>query len=283
MRLGAELDGTFDDPDRWIAALRERGYDAAIFPLDGDPPLDLARALAEAARRADVLIAEVGAWSNPLHPDPDVRREKIELCRRRLALADEIGARCCVNVAGSRGEDWLWAHPLNYAEHTFDLVVESLRSIVDAVKPRRTFYTVETMPWMVPDSPQAYLKLLEAVDRPAVAVHLDVANMMNCPSRYLANADFIRECFDLLAPRIKSCHAKDVILERELTVMLREVPPGKGGLDYRTYLRCLDRLGPDAPLLIEEFGDAAHRRSAEYLRALAAEVGVAGRAGGGAS
>jgi len=43
--------------------------------------------------------------------------------------------------------------------------------IIDAVQPTRTFYTLETMPWMYPDSPQSYLRLLQAVDRRQFAVH----------------------------------------------------------------------------------------------------------------
>lgn len=40
--------------------------------------------------------------------------------------------------------------------------MQNVRQIVDAVKPKRTFYTLETMPWVIPDSPDSYLKLIEA-------------------------------------------------------------------------------------------------------------------------
>ena len=112
------------------------------------------------------MIAEVGCWSNPISPDEPTRRAALELCKARLELADRVGARCCVNLAGSRGETWDGPHPDNLSPATFALVVDTVREIIDAVQPRRTFYTLEPMPWSFPDSPDSYLEL-HARDRPA--------------------------------------------------------------------------------------------------------------------
>jgi hypothetical protein len=40
---------------------------------------------------------------------------------------------------------------------------------IDAVKPRRTFYTLEAMPWIFSDTPDSYLELMRAIDRPGPA------------------------------------------------------------------------------------------------------------------
>ena len=165
MRLGGPVFETCANPDEWIAALRRLGYRAAYCPVADSATDDVLRAYTAAAHAADIVIAEVGAWSNPLSADSEVRREAITLCQRRLDLADRIGARCCVNIAGSRGEQWDGPHPANLTAETFDLIVETVREIVDAVKPVRTFYTLETMPWMYPDSPQSYADLIRAIDR----------------------------------------------------------------------------------------------------------------------
>ncbi|CAM4444877.1 sugar phosphate isomerase/epimerase [Paenibacillus tarimensis] len=47
------------------------------------------------------MISEVGAWSNPISPDEGARRKALDFCKQQLALAEEIGARCCVNIAGA--------------------------------------------------------------------------------------------------------------------------------------------------------------------------------------
>ncbi len=275
MRLGGPVFEHTDDPEQWVAALRRLGYSAAYCPVDDSQSDGVIRAYAGAAEAANIVIAEVGAWSNPLSPDEPTRRAALALCQARLALADAIGARCCVNIAGSRGEQWDGPHPDNLTQATLDLIVETVRQIVDAVKPRRTFYTLEPMPWVYPDSPDSYLWLMQAIDRPQVAVHLDPVNIISSPQRFYANGALIRECFAKLGPHIKSCHAKDIRLDTKLTVHLDEVRPGLGGLDYRTYLQELNRLDPDTPLMLEHLSTAEeYALSAAYVRSVAEELQI---------
>ena len=94
------------DPQEWISALRRLGYAAAYWPLADGAGEDLERAYVQAAARAGITIAEVGAWSNPLSPDDAERAKALRYCQTQLALADRVGARCCVNIAGSRGPNW---------------------------------------------------------------------------------------------------------------------------------------------------------------------------------
>jgi sugar phosphate isomerase/epimerase len=276
MRLGGPVLEKFDDPDRWIAAVRRLGYRAAYAPVQANQGDDVIRAYTQAAQKADVVIAEVGAWTNnPIAADEQVRRESVARCQAQLALADRIGARCCVNVAGSRSPRWASPHPDNLSEGTFDLIVESVRAIIDGVKPTRTFYALEAMPWMYPDSPDSYLQLIRAIDRERFAVHLDPVNIVSSPQRYYHNGALIRECFEVLGPYIKSCHAKDIALVDNLTVHLDEVRPGLGALDYRTFLRELDRLDPDTPLMLEHLrSEEEYRLAADHIRGVAREEGV---------
>ena len=274
MRLGGPLPQNYSDPDSWIAALKERGYRAAYCPVQHIDTL--VEAYAQAARNADVLIAEVGAWSNPLSNDEQERRKAINYCEQRLALADAIGARCCVNIAGSRGRVWDGPHPENLTHETFDLIVETVRTIIDAVKPLRTFYTLETMPWLYPDSTDSYEKLLRAVDRRQFAVHFDPVNLVNSPGRYYHNGALIREFVSRLGPSIKSCHAKDIVLaEGHLPIHLDECRPGLGTLDYRVLLQELQRIDADMPLMLEHLArEEEYALGAEYICTIAQEVKV---------
>jgi len=275
MRLGGHIFGDVSEPDDWIAALRRCGYAAAYCPLRDAGDEDAIGAYADAAAEADIVIAEVGAWSNPMSPDDEERDKALALCKERLALADKIGAKCCVNIAGSRGEQWAGHDADNFSQETFDLIVEVTRSIIDAVKPTRTFYTLEMMQWVPPDSPDSYTRLLQAIDRPQCAVHLDPVNIVNSPRRFYETGDLIRECFAKLGPHIKSCHAKDVALAQKAIVHLDEVRPGLGGLDYRAYLTELDKLGPDVPLMIEHLPtEEEYALAADHIRSVAKDVGV---------
>jgi sugar phosphate isomerase/epimerase len=275
MRLGGPVFTKCQGPDEWVVALKQLGYRAAYCPVGREADAATIRAYAEAATRADIVIAEVGAWSNPISSDETTRRAAMQKCQEQLALADEIGALCCVNITGSRGERWDGPHPDNLTPETFDMIVETTRAIVDAVKPRRAFYTLETMPWMYPDSADSYVALLEAIDRPQCAAHLDPVNLVCSPQRYLANGTLLRECFAKLGPHIKSCHAKDVILQDTLTTHLDEACPGQGGLDYAVYLSELAKLDPDVPLMLEHMKkEDEYLAGAGYVRSVASQVGI---------
>lgn len=271
MRLGGPVYGAGASPDEWVAAVARQGYRAAYCPVGPQADDATVRAYEQAAQAADIVIAEVGAWSNPLSADPSEREAALEKCRAGLALADRIGARCCVNIAGSRGAKWDGPHKDNLTQDTFDLIVETVRGIIDAVKPSRTFYTLETMPWMYPDSPESYHRLLKAIDRPQFAVHLDPVNLICSPQRFYSSGDLIRECFRLFGPQIKSCHAKDITLDENLTTHLDEARPGLGSLDYTAFLQELNRLDPDTPLMLEHLpSESDYTAAADWLRNVAA-------------
>ena len=275
MRLGASLETRSDDPEQIARAYVDAGYAAAVCPpVSLDQPHRI-RAIRDAFARHDVMLAEVGVWNNMLDPDPAQRAANLEANVRALALADEVGAACCVNVAGSfHPTSWDGPHPRNVSQEAFELTVQNVRWIIDAVDPKRALYTLETMPWVIPDSPDSYLRLIEAVDHPMFGVHLDPVNMINCPSRYYDNAGFLRECFAKLGPWIVSCHAKDIRLHDRLTVHLDETRPGLGALDYTVFLQELDHLPGDVPLLLEHLPQEEYPAARDYVVGVAAQVGL---------
>lgn len=275
MRLGGPIFEKYDDPDTWVEVLKKSGYSAAVCPVSSDQSDDVIKSYAKAAEKAGIVIAEVGAWSNPISRDNEQRRQAIEYCQKQLDLADRIGARCCVNIAGSRGDKWDGPHQDNLTEETFEMIVETVRAVIDAVQPKRTFYTLETMPWIYPDSPESYLKLIHSIDRESFAVHLDPVNLVCSPQRFYHNTALICECFKYLGPHIKSCHAKDIQLSDKLTVHLDEVRPGLGKLDYGTFLREMNKLEPDLPLIIEHLNTKEeYDIAAKYIKSVATEIGV---------
>ncbi len=270
LRLGGPAGG--GDPETWIKNLNALGYRAAYCPVGAKATDDEVKAYAAAAKKADIVIAEVGAWSNPISPNEGERKAALKKCRDQLALADRIGANCCVNVAGSRNpKKWAGPHKDNLTKETFDMIVAATRSIIDDVKPTRTFFCLETMPWSYPDSADSYLALIKAIDRKQCAVHFDPVNLICSPQRYFNNGALIRECFKKLGSHMKSCHGKDILLSDKLTTHLDEVRPGLGGLDYAVFLRELSRM-PDVPLMLEHLpNQEEYKKAADYVRSVAAK------------
>lgn len=276
IRLGGPVFEKYNSPEEWIAELKKLGYRAAYCPISIGANSKLIDAYKMAAAKNDIVIAEVGAWSNPIDPDQEKAQKAIQKCVDSLALANEIGANCCVNVSGSRNPKyWAGPHKDNLTNDTFDLIVETTRKIIDAVKPLHTFFTLEAMPWAYPDSADSYLKLIKAIDRKQFGVHLDPMNLITSPQIYYRNGEMMRDCFRKLGSQIKSCHAKDITLREDNAVpQLDEILAGKGMLDYHVFLAELAKL-KDVPLMMEHLKTAdEYTQAATYIRSVGKDVNI---------
>lgn len=259
-------------PEAWIESLRARGYRTAYWPMGDDA--DSAPWLA-ALEAADITLAEIGVWNNVL--DPREGRANIEKAKRRLALADRLGARCAVNISGSLSDDG-WDRPFlqAFTADTFDAVVRSVREIIDDVRPVRAKYALETMPYMVPDSIESSQELVRAVDRAAFALHFDPVNLMASPRRLLESGAYVRAYVEALGPHIAAVHLKDVRLQPGLTVQMPEVRPGLGHFDIAAALQAAGTLDPDLPVLLEHLpSEDEYALAAAHVREVAASVGLA--------
>jgi sugar phosphate isomerase/epimerase len=272
MRLGGPVFVDSGDPEVIARAHRELGYRAAYTP-GGLKAGDSARikAVREAFARHDVVIAETGVWNNLMDPDEAKRQANLRAVTEGLALADELGARCCVNIAGGFNADfWAGPHLKNFSQAAFEMAVENARKIIDGVKPKTAKFTYEMMPHMLPDSADRYLKLIRAVDRPAFGVHLDIVNAINSPDRCYDTTHVIEECIEKLGQYVVSCHLKDIMLENDITVRFKEVPLGEGIFDVGAYLRGIAGLPHQPPVMLEHLATPG-----EYDRARAHALKVA--------
>jgi len=277
MRLGGPVFVASDDPEVLARAHRALGYRAAYTPAGLTvSDTDRIRAVREAYAAKDVVIAETGVWNNLMDPDEASRRRNLQAVVEGLALADELGARCCVNIAGGfNASFWAGPHPRNFSPAAFDLAVENARKIIDQVKPKTTKFTYEMMPHMVPDSADRYLALIKAVDRRAFGVHLDAVNTINSPYRYYDTAAAIQECLEKLGSYVASCHLKDIRLEDDATIRLGEVRVGCGGFDVGSYLRGIAALAHQPPVMLEHLATAEEYDQARaYVLALADSLGI---------
>ena len=277
MLLGGTVAGPYSGPEEWEKLLVRSRFRAVTAPFDMHTPRKETDAYRTACERHGVIIAEIGVWKNLFDPVPDAAAEARAYAEGQLALADELNIPCCVNIAGTDSSaGWDAADPSNFTDETYERVVSTVRGILDRVSPKRTFYCLEPMPWMIPDSPEVYLQLIHDVDRPQFAAHMDFVNMINCPRRFLDADGFIESCFVQLAPLIKSTHLKDSRMHlTRLTTVLEECAPGEGALDFGMVLWIIDKYLPkDAPVLLEHMSTFE-----EYQKAYQFVAGAADKAG----
>ena len=151
LRVGGPVFVKTTDPEALAEAHRALGYRASYAPEIAIHDAAMIRATVKAFAARDVLIAEVGAWLNLLDNNPEKRRQNLDTVAERLALADALGAKCCVDIAGSRNPD-VWCRPRsrNLSQEFFNATVENCRTLIDRVKPRRTKFSIEMSPWTMP-------------------------------------------------------------------------------------------------------------------------------------
>src|SRR5512133_3582568 len=132
VRLGGPVFLKSDDPRELAREHRRLGYSAGYCPKAKAEDTARVREIASAFAAENVAIAEVGAWVNMLDPDPEKRRANLRTVTERLALAEGVGARCCVDIAGSfHPKIWYGPHPRNMSQEFFDATVENCRRVID--------------------------------------------------------------------------------------------------------------------------------------------------------
>lgn len=252
MRIGVNTTFPHKDPEDWARHLHEKGYRASRFPVSYHTELALVDEYLAAAKQYDILIAEVGVWNSPHHPDEKIAAAAVRDLKDALGFADYVGANCCVNISGAAGEQWNLCYKENYSPALYEKNVSLVRELIDEVQPQKTYFTLEPMQWMLPDSPEQYLQFVRDVSRERFAVHMDATNFINSPKTFLDFENIVGRSFDLLGPMIRSCHIKDCRLdETRYSFCVHEVPCGDGVLDFGHYLDRIESLDPDMPALFE--------------------------------
>ena len=268
MYLGVSSSLEHKNPKDWAKKHVELGLKSVVFPVDYLAGEETVMEYKKAADEAGLLIAEVGVWKNTLAKDPSERQKNIDYAIGQLKMAEKIGARCCVNVIGTPyGPRWDGGYRENFSDECWDMAVKMIQRLIDTVKPVNTKFSIESMPWMIPSSPDEYLKLIKKVNRKEFGAHLDVVNMITSPERYFYNDDFLRECFTKLEGKICSCHLKDIKLKEEYTFQLEECACGKGSLDIELYEKLATKEDPTMPMIIEHLTtDEEYLASVEYVK-----------------
>jgi sugar phosphate isomerase/epimerase len=262
------------DPRSLVDYHVKQGFSAAYDPEIEDR-VQMEEVVA-AFREADIVIAETPAFGiNLADPNPKLWEQNIARLCRRLERAESVGALCCVAHGGTPNTPQMWMHnPANFGQATIDRTVVAVQRILDTVKPQTTKLVLETESRILPDSPDLYLEIIQAVDRPGFAVHLDPVNITSSPRRFYFSGDFIRDCFQKLGPYVVSCHAKDIKMVNGAQVHFEETFAGDGGLDYRAFLSEVVALDRDVPLMFEHFPERQQQWARDYVREQAAALSI---------
>lgn len=280
MHLGAIVPER--QPEDILCGVKRLGLSAtglALAPQDALNPA-ATRMLGTRLRSAGVTVSQVGCYTNLECAPGSVRNALLGRLKAVIRAAGMAGARCVVSGVGhmvaEQEERVFAAHPANWSDRAMGRLVDSCAEAAETALEAGTRFCVE--PWVITtlNTPQRVGELLTRVDSRGFGILFDPVNLMSLDT-YFDNQRVIEECFQRAGDAIFLVHAKDTrLVESSFTYHMAEVPPGEGILDYRTLLRCMEKLSDvDTPLLIEHLSDYSQiGRARDHIRRVAAEEGV---------
>lgn len=271
-----------DSPEAAVKALTDKGFHGAIAGVDTIEGMkdSVLREMKSALKQHDVVVFEVGGYRNLLHTDEATRQANCKHIARCLEAAEKIGCKMVGTISGSRnpegnqfGDNYA-VHPDNWTLATWNILISSLKQILSDTSGLKAAIGLEAQVTTNLDGPLAHKRIMEDMGSDRIKVNLDPTNMCHLYNHF-HTTELINECFDMLGEDIYGCHAKDsYVLPHSQTVHVQEVCPGRGNLDYETYLVRLSRMKWERSLLPEHIPGDQFDEAYAYIRKVAAKVGV---------
>ena len=262
-----------------VKKLRDDGFTGALAAADTWNSMreSVVQELRDALREYDVVVFEIGGYCNMIDTDESVRRNNLKRLALCLETADRIGCPMVGTISGSRDPDPVSnyaAHPDNWTLETWKLLIKSIKQVFRDTAGMKAAIGMEAQITTNIDTPLAHRRIIDDVGSDRLKVNLDPTNMVHL-SNHFHTTDLINECFDILGEDIYGCHAKDsYVLPHSQTVHVQEVCPGRGSLDYETFLVRLSRMKWPRSLLPEHIPQDQFPEAYAYIRKIAEKVGV---------
>ncbi len=265
-----------------VKNIRDHGYtsgNANISRYERSPWLDASdaeiRELREALAAYDVTFFDMHTTGSNINLDLAAREKCNRYTVDACEAADRVGSPMVTTHIGSLSDEMPFSpHRDNWTGDTWKLGVKVMKQILWDSAGSKAAFGVEAVNMTIMNNPRAHLRLIEEIGDPRLKVCIDPVNMIHLGT-YYRNTELIEECFDLLGEHIIAAHAKDTyVLPDKMSAYITEVPPGRGILDYETYLVRLSRLGSPRTLLIEHIREEEYPAAKRYIEETAERVGV---------
>jgi len=266
---------TWADVARRAAGLGFRGVSIGFDHRWAEPDLV---AIRQAFDEQGVEIAELGTYLNFLTPRDDEARRNSD----RLRLAFEAGAilNCdhAVTYAGSRHPDPdqpFAPHPDNWSDATWDTLVQRIWALLDEVQDLGVRLCFEPHPSTTLNSLDSLADLVADAATFRVCIALDPSAIFT-PAAAKDTRRALAEAFGVLADKVAIARATDVALTEAAAVpTIGPAPLGQGVLDYEVYLKLVNALELDTPVIVKYQGsDDAYRAAREFLARMARRAGI---------
>jgi sugar phosphate isomerase/epimerase len=277
---GAFLPGDMDDFTVETARrVRTLGFSGIFTRFGKNDPFQTSKAQGHRVR--DILDGEglrmyqtTGYWQCLIHPDEGRRRQAVRTLQEALRVAGDLGGRGIDTGPGSMSPTGPWnPHPDNWSAKCREQLIKSLRECAKAAEDNNVFLSMEGHQLVALEDSEVTRDVLDAVGSPYVRCDFDPVNWITLKTVF-QTGPAVSKMMDTLGGHIVSAHAKDIVIEDRLTLHLETVPAGRGLLDYRTFLRRMEALDPDYPVIVEAAGEKDLPEVSAFLHRTAEELGI---------
>lgn len=250
LRLGAGfvLPGDAIPFERTAEWMREQQFSGVMIGPDPAWSDEETERVGKSFADRGISVYEIAAYTSLIHENPETRRANIDGVKRRIEQASIVGARCVATVGGSAAG---WApHPTTRSVESWGLLLDATREILDMTPDNVTFCLEPWPPTVLPDL-ESLTRVIEEVGSERLGILYDPANLVT-PETYFTTGEQIHEAFERLGERFVAVHCKDISwLMDGMQTGLGETVPGRGVLDYETFLGRVASAERELPLIIE--------------------------------
>ncbi len=240
--------GTFSMHDLAEHA-REFGFDgvqlvlkkALLEPLDSITP----KALINAFNKPFIMM--LGAYFNPVHPNPIEVKKGVAFAQSQIRLAYEIGTSYVGTETGSyMGSPWGYVKE-NHEDSALSHVANIFLPLVKEAENLGIYFAIEGAYAHVAYSPKRLKELYDHLASKHVKIILDVFNYLNI-NNYQHHLNICKDALEIFKDEIVIVHLKDFIVQDQ---SLKLVGLGQGLMNYDAMLPLIVKSLPNAYLIFE--------------------------------
>ncbi|MCU0512994.1 MAG: sugar phosphate isomerase/epimerase [Anaerolineae bacterium] len=251
--------------------IRAMGFSGVVAHLTGDPfsaDLGALQHLQHILQRHGLRWVQLWGWYPSIVTDDEaVRASGIRAAGEIVRLGALMGVDAIGLRPTSMSHHGPWSpHPANYAPATEARLIDSLKQIVAVAAQHRLPIALECHVLTTLHSPAAIQRVLAAVNSPWLKINFDPVNLVGDLHAAYHLPRLLNELFDALGHLVIAAHIKDVTVEDDLVVHIREAMPGEGLMDFETLLTRFEALLPGAYAFIEHLPPEQVPQAAEFVR-----------------
>ena len=226
-----------------------------------------AHMISDKLKERGIHVAVLGCYINPTDPDENKRKASVARFIEHLKYAKIIGADMVGTETGRYSSDFKVV-PETYTEECYQLLLKSMREIVDAAEKLGMIVGVEAVHDHTLYSPEMMKRFLDDIHSPNVEAILDPVNLISSEN-YNNQEEVLERAFALYGDRISMVHVKDFRMENGEPEFEHV---GDGLFHYEPLLRWLKKEKPYITMLLENSNRERCHRDVAYLQKIYEEV-----------